>query len=83
MTPTGFAHPAKLLANAGLEQAGGAESGAFDADLALVVGAWPTIPPTTRALVLALIEHGRSMDASGQQAIMRAILGRDDLPDRV
>ncbi len=38
---------------------GGAKSGALDADLAVIIDTWPTLPETIRADVLALVRRAR------------------------
>jgi hypothetical protein len=64
---TGREHPAETPRKQGFSGAGGAESGAVgarehsaDADLQVVVDAWPSLPETAKANILAMIRAATS-----------------------
>jgi hypothetical protein len=60
LTPTGFELPSDCTGKALVSHHGGAQSGALGdktaPDRAKVVKAWPVIPPTVKARILALIQ---------------------------
>ena len=56
--PRGLEPTAKTPGNPAIFTPGGAESGAhtpIDADLSIIVAAWPTLPEPTRAAILGLV----------------------------
>jgi len=53
----------RLGAPLGTEESDGSQS-ASDPDLALVIQAWPTLPPALRAGIAAMVSDARAHDAS-------------------
>ena len=65
MGDTGLEHPSNPSGKSNTSETGGAESGALgseidppDADLAVVIEAWPTLPVAVRAAIMALVPAG-------------------------
>jgi hypothetical protein len=69
MAPHGLELPTKSPGKQGLSEKSGANLGAFkgnsekspDADLDLIVSAWPSLSATVRAAILALVDGAMKM----------------------
>jgi hypothetical protein len=51
----GFEHLDKTTEKQGVPQAGGAESGARDDDLAELLAKWPTLAPAKRRVIMGIV----------------------------
>ena len=60
MTPTGSEQGANLPKKTALLAAGGAESGALDAEGAQILLAWPALPKAVRAGILAMVRAAKT-----------------------
>lgn len=74
MAGTGFEHPRRTPENMRVSEQSGAECGALDArdveidpDLATVAEAWPRLPETIKAGILAMV---RTTDNSTKRAVV-------------